>query len=102
MSKIPKIFRSNNFAFEQLKRLDNIAIYGKFKEDFKKETYHYEVIVIQSHNGYYIKESYVPPSEFYPSSQSWGLSGFTFRSLEDAEKKFEQLIELKNARRKIT
>lgn len=100
MKKIKKKFEKSNFIFEQLKRVGEFAIYSRYNKDFKKETLHYEVIIIKSHNGYTIAGKNLPPAEIYPSSSSWGSLGFTFSSLNEAEKKLQQLIKSKNARKR--
>jgi hypothetical protein len=98
MKKIEKKFYKNGFTFEEVKRVGEFAIFARYKEEFKEQTFHYETIVIKSHNGYAFAGVEVGPSEIYPSSSSWGRLGFTFNSYERAEEKLEQLIKLKNAR----
>ena len=99
MKKLSDKFKTSGFTLELIKRVDFFAIYGRFKEDFKKETYHFEVIRIRSHNGYFMKGKEIAASEFYPSTSSWGVDGFTFKSLKEAENKLEQLINNKDARK---
>ena len=77
------------FNFKQLKREGMIAIYEKVSPD----STHYETIVIQKHDGRTMPGNVeVPPSEFYPGENTWGLSGWTHQTLERAEEKFNELI----------
>lgn len=53
---------------------------------------YYEVVRIRKakkdYNGFFsIQEG----DEFYPSSESWGTYGWTFKTLEQAEAKFNNL-----------
>lgn len=90
MKKLPVTFTKLRFCFKQLKRFKNIAIYNRCREDGSVN--HYEVIVIQSHQDYKLGDVTIPASETYPSSEKWGIYGWTYLNLKDAERKFEQLI----------
>lgn len=91
MKKIEKQFTQKGFVFKQFHREQDYAIYERWNEAFTDRK-HYEVIKIQSHNGYAIGGQSYPPSEFYPSSNSWGMHGFTCLSKENAYKRLEKLI----------
>lgn len=92
MKKIDLNFSHKNFIHKQIHREKNYAIYERYFIDTPSKK-HYEVVKIQSHNGYAIGGQKYPPSEFYPSSNSWGLYGFTCISKETAYKRFDKLIE---------
>lgn len=92
MKKIDKEFSSKGFFHKQIHREGNFAIYERFSEAAPQKK-HYEVVRIQSHNGYAIAGQKYPPSEFYPSSNSWGLEGFTCLSKELAYKRLDKFIE---------
>ena len=91
MKKIDKTFTQKNFVFKQSHREEDYAIYERWHES-SPERKHYEVIKIQSHNGYAIAGQSYPPSEFYPSSNSWGTHGFTCLTKENAYKRLEKLM----------
>lgn len=78
----------DGFTLKQLKRKKNKAIYEQWKDD---RIFSYEVIVISKHEGYTIAGTFIEPSEMYPSSSQWGVKGFTYNKLEDAEKKYKTL-----------
>jgi hypothetical protein len=91
MKKMDKEFSSRGFYFKQIHRESDFAIYERWHENSDKK--HYEVVIIQSHNGYSIGDQSYPPSEFYPSSNSWGTDGFTCVSKEAAYKRLDEMIE---------
>ena len=76
------------FTLKQLKRKKNKAIYEQSKDG---RIFSYEVIVISCHEGYTIAGNFIEPSEMYPCSSQWGVKGFTYKNLEDAEKKYKTL-----------
>jgi len=91
MKKIDKEFTSKNFHFKQIHREGDFAIYERHFDGNEKK--HYEVVKIQSHNGYAIGGQKYPPSEYYPSSTSWGADGYTCISKENAYKRLDKMIE---------
>ena len=91
MKPLSESFTKNGFHHEQIARAGMVAIYRRHKPSIKSEP-HFEVIRIQSHNGFEVGGVKLPPSETYPSSTSWGTYGFTYRDKEDAWKRFESLL----------
>jgi hypothetical protein len=87
--KLKDKFIKNGFNFKLLKREGDKAIYEKRKS---KLNYCYEVILIARHDGYSLGENYLEPAETYPSSSQWGEKGWTFKDLNKAEEKFNNLI----------
>ena len=90
MKTLEKTFTSKQFNHNQIKRIGNLAIYKRGKPEHKTD--HYEVIKITSHNGYVIAGQHIAPSEVYPGASMWGVNGFTCLTIEDAEKKFKELL----------
>ena len=91
MKKIEKEFTSKNFLFKQIHREEDFAIYERYHET-TAEKKHYEIIKIQSHNGYAIGGQKYPASEFYPSSNAWGADGFTCVTKKDAYEKLDKMM----------
>ena len=91
MKTIDKAFTSKNFSFKQIHRDEDFAIYERF-HDNTPEKKHYEVVKIQSHNGYAIGGQMYPASEYYPSSNAWGVDGFTCITKKDAYEKLDKTI----------
>ena len=91
MKKINKEFESAGFKYKQIHRENMYAIYERcYSNNINNK--HYEVIKIQSHNGIEIAGNKIPPSEFYPSSNSWGVNGFTCLNKEDAYKRIDKIV----------
>src|SRR5437762_9647000 len=91
-------FRLYGFDYRRIARAGDIAIY---EQTFRGNTDSaaFEVINVQRHDGLEIKGKYYPPAEFYPHSESWGLSGWTYTEKEDAFGKLRELVSLKVGRR---
>ncbi len=89
MQPIPISFEKKGFQFKQVTRDGAWAIYKRWKTVSDGDTFHYEVIAIQHHNGRTFPDGvYEAPKEFYPSAEQWGTKGFTF---QDKELAFDKL-----------
>jgi hypothetical protein len=91
MKQLPEKFIKKGFKHHLLKREDNVAIYKRQFVETSKH-FHYEVVIITTHNGITIDGNYIEPGELYPSTSQWGNMGWTCNSLEQAEQKFKQAI----------
>ena len=100
MKPLPIKFTSKGFTHEQLLREGNVALFQRYQSDASK--CHYEVILVQSHNGRKIGGTFLEPAEFYPSTSTWGQYGWTFtegmsgsrdQALTDATRRFNSLVE---------
>ena len=91
MKKLDKTFTSNGFEFKQLHREDMFAIYERGYINTTKDP-HYEAIKIQSHNGMEIAGNKIPPSEYYPSSNSWGRHGYTCISKKASYDRLDKMM----------
>jgi hypothetical protein len=80
-------FRHSGFEHTQLKRVGDVAVYRQSKAGLPA----YEVVLIQTHEAYTAFGKDIPAGEFYPSSRQWGTCGFTFSTIEGAERKFREL-----------
>ena len=89
--ELDKEFKRKGFTFKQFRRTGDAAIYEKISKIGAK---HYEVIAIGRHNGYELGGVPIEPAETYPSDSMWGLKGYTYKELSDAEKRFNSLIQL--------
>lgn len=93
MTLEPLLFK-NGFRYQLVKRIENFAIYTQKKEGFGYV--YYEVIKIQT-----VKKDVTTKfmtlkagTEFYPSINSWGVNGWTCGTLQRAEEKLNELIEI--------
>jgi hypothetical protein len=90
MKKLNKEFESAGFKYKQIHREGDYAIYErKYIDSIHK---HYEAIKIQSHNGMEIAGKKLPPSEFYPSSNSWGRNGYTCLTKQHAYTRLDTMM----------
>ena len=76
------------FTLSQLKRAGNVAIYIQTK---RRQPQAYEVVLIRKHEAYIAFGKGIPAGECYPSSEQWGVKGFTYRTIGAAERKFSML-----------
>ena len=93
MKILPTTFRSDGFDFALLKRYGDIALLRKTKPRLRFESL--EVVVIQRHNTFEIKGKLIPASEHLPSSGQWGVKGWTYSDRLSADRKFNQLKEVR-------
>lgn len=90
MKILPKKFTQLGYLLEQIKREGDIAIYKRTKEG--QNFPEFEVIKIKNHADYKIADQTIFASETYPGARAFGVLGWSFISLQDAEKKFKKLI----------
>jgi hypothetical protein len=86
-------FKKDGFDHKVIRRENMVALVEKKHRDHSLPSY--EVVRIQTHEGYEIMGRYVEPSEFMPRTAEWGIHGFTYTDLEDAEKKFKSMLKSK-------
>lgn len=90
MKPLKSNFLLKGFTFSLIKREGDRAIYKKTRAVDNCSFVGFEVIKVGKHNGYNIGGVFVEPSEMYPGDSLWGRKGFTFTSLEQAEKFFTE------------
>lgn len=92
MKPLDKTFTYDGFTFRQLQRSETHAIYEKVKHDRISD---YEVIFIRKQKAGSAKFGdrtvELEAKEIYPTSQEWGINGWTYLDLEQAKKKFYAL-----------
>jgi len=95
-------FTKNKFNYSLVKRTNfdkkNVAIYKQ--TDPETDNVYYEAVVLipqeEADRVSFGNIIHYEAKENYPSSEQWGVNGFTFRDLDKAEIKFNELIELIN------
>ena len=90
MKQLEKKFESLGFSFSCIHREGIYSIYER--KQIQSEYKHYEAIKIQSHNGYEIAGNKIPPSECYPTSNSWGSNGYTCLNKKSAYDRLDRII----------
>lgn len=97
---LPAQFTSKGFIHELVNRSGDVALFKRYQSDASK--CHLEVIIVQSHNGRKIGDTFLEPAEFYPSTSMWGQYGWTYTEgtagsreemLRLAQAKFDSLVE---------
>jgi hypothetical protein len=89
-----KNFTKNTFFYEQVKRIGNLAIYKQRLEE-GRGCLAYEVIYIRRRKETLLFDNIMPATEYGPSNEEFGRFGFSFPTLETAEKRFLELINSK-------
>jgi hypothetical protein len=88
---LQKEFCRDGFTYRQIARETYGAIYEQTWSGSTEPSVCYEVIRIRRRDGFQIGEKFVEPYETYPSSDAWGVDGFT---LTDKNAAFEKLREV--------
>lgn len=90
---LEKDFTKKGIRYVLVKREGMFAIYETFLVK-TGSSLGYEVICIYTHDGYTIMDNHMEPAEMYPSSNKWGIDGWTYLKQEynRAEQKFLSLL----------
>jgi hypothetical protein len=88
---LPRRFRRDGFDYRQIAREGDVAICKQAWSGCSDPSVCYEVARIRRREGFQIGGRFVEPAEVYPSSETWGIDGFT---LTDKDAGFSKLREL--------
>jgi hypothetical protein len=88
---LPIGFRRDGFEYRQIAREGNAAIYKQTWTGCSNPSVCYEVIRIRYRDGFQIDGRFVEPAEVYPSSEAWGVDGFTFTDKDAAFAKLREI-----------
>jgi hypothetical protein len=91
---LPIAFSRNGFNYRQITREGNAAIYQQIWSGCSNPSVCYEILRIRRREGFQIDGRLIEPAEVYPTSDAWGVDGFT---LADKDAAFTKLTEV-NAR----
>lgn len=89
MKTLSEKFSRNGFLFEQVRRTESAAIYKKRKGCCD---WSFEVIRIRTRKEREAFGTTFEAGEFYPSSEEWGVHGWTYTDLAGAERRLEDLV----------
>lgn len=84
MKPIKTKFERNGFIFEQIKRVGDVAIYSQKRPEHKVDG-HFEVVRIRRRSARKAFGVQFEAGEYYPSSEEWGVFGWTYGDLVGAE-----------------
>ena len=90
-----KNFVKNTFFYEQVKRVGNLAIYKQRLEE-GRGCLAYEVIYIRRRAETKLFDNVMPAAEYGPSNEEFSRFGWSYPSLELAQKKLDFLIETRH------
>lgn len=83
MKTLPLEFKRDGFTHKQVVRDGNVAIYERTKPEHSQP--HYEVVIIREHKARDTGNFKVEAGEHYPSSEEWGIYGWTYGTLDLAK-----------------
>lgn len=90
MESLPLTFKRWGYTFTQVTREGDLAIYSQHRKE--RNVTRYEVVRIREQGTVTWPDGRTtPPKEAYPSSGSWGTSGWTFYTVADAQAKMQSL-----------
>lgn len=87
---VPLFFSREGFVFTQVFRKRNTAIYEKLKPGWIVPSF--EVICIRVRPGHPLGRYADRLIEIYPSSEEWNTWGWTYPTLQEAEKRATKLL----------
>jgi hypothetical protein len=96
MKALPEVFSMNQFAYRQISRIGNVALYQKTKHFsawglFKT----YEVVVVQKMEKHIWPNGDITPAhEHMPGNEQWGLYGWSCQTHKRALKKFQEVVNI--------
>lgn len=82
-------FKRSGFTFTQVERVGNAAIYEQVSVTGAR---HYEVIRIRSRDEKQAFGRTFEGGEYYPSSEEWGVAGWTYTDLSRAKRRLWTLL----------
>ena len=87
MRPLPHQFSADGFAYEQIRRYGQYALYQQTRRDTPPMCpIHYEVVRIRQAAAHtWPNGKTTPAREVYPTSRAWGRDGWTFGTLAAAE-----------------
>lgn len=90
MKILPLYLRKNGFSYTQIARTEKKAIY---RQTVTQEIEYFEVFIIQTRPEKSIKGKIILSGEVFPGNEAFGVSAWTYKSLEKAMTKYNSLPE---------
>lgn len=89
---LPDKFTEKKWNFEKVTREGKLCIYRKWKDiDGKEVSGGYEVFFVQNYPERIISGIKIPAKESLPTSELWGVAGWTEQTEDAARQRFENL-----------
>lgn len=86
---LPIRFEANGFLYWQICRTNQAAIYEQRMPDGRRVFY--EVWRIRIRQAHDFKERHYPTAEKPPTANEWGHFGWTYYTLHEAQKRYDQI-----------
>lgn len=97
MDSLEKEFTYKKFVFKQIIREGMFAIYEFTDPSWDSKKIYFDTIIIKiSPTCTYPNGIVVQEHEAYPRDRDWGKFAWTYNTLEEAKKKFNELIKSEN------
>jgi hypothetical protein len=91
MIPLPSTFQKGGFSFRLISREGDIALFEKFKPCITTSRL-FEVVIIQKMGQHTWPDGRTTePREYMPSSEQWGIYGWSFTDIDQAWAKFRTL-----------
>jgi hypothetical protein len=91
MKKLPKEKLKNGCHYRQVKRSENVAHYEQCCSHLGRVIGH-EVFIIKKSPVREFKGNTIEAHEVFPCDEAFGLTAWSFGSLKDANKKYDELL----------
>lgn len=88
MNQLPIVLRKNGFTYTQVLRDKRSCIYEQMVDEKLK---FYEVFVVQVKPDRNLFGHFYPGSEVFPSNENFGKTAWTYRTLQEAMEKLNEL-----------
>lgn len=88
MEKLKEQFRKHGYDYSMVNRSDIAAI---FQQSDAGKVIAFEVIKVRISKACHTFGKDYPEREIYPGDNEWGLYGWTYKTLADAQARFNQL-----------
>ena len=90
MKSLPDILRKNGFDYYLVIRSEKVACY---EQRYSENVKYYEIFIIKVKHEQNLFGRFYKERELFPADSDFGKSAWSFRNLDDAIKKFRELVE---------
>jgi hypothetical protein len=90
MHDLPLVFTQNQWAYVQVERTGDYAIYAQRRKDLKSTRF--EVIHVRLFEERQSPTGVIEAGEYYPGASQWGTHGWTHFTLGEAQAHLQTLL----------
>ena len=95
LQRIPETFKKHGFVYNLIKREKNIALYKQCNKDGSLSSYEVHKVRFKKSGSRKLPDGQVleyPDMEILAGDEDFGMYGWAFMKLENAEKRYAQLL----------